>query len=151
MIIDKNDIKVDGKNLKICIVLPYFNDSLGLELLENAKEELIANNVLSNNIKVFRVAGALEIPFACQKIIKQNTPHAVVTLGVIIKGETDHYDLVAKNTYRGIMEVQLKTGVPISFGVLACNNLEQAKQRVSKEGLNKGKYAVQAALTQSLL
>jgi 6,7-dimethyl-8-ribityllumazine synthase len=151
MITNKNDIKVDGKNLKICIVLPYFNDSLGLELLENAKEELIANNVLSNNIKVFRVAGALEIPFACQKIIKQNTPHAVVALGVIIKGETDHYDLVAKNTYRGIMEVQLKTRVPISFGVLACNNLEQAKQRVSKKGLNKGKYAVQAALTQSLL
>ncbi len=151
MITDSKDIKINGSKLKVCIVVADFHYSLATEMLENAKEELVANKVRLQNIKVFRVAGALEIPFACQKIIKKETPDVVITLGIVIKGKTDHYYVVVKNAYKGIMDVQLKMEVPISFGILACNNLKQAKQRVSKKGLNKGKYAVLAALTQSLL
>lgn len=144
-------IKINGSNLKISIVLPYFNENLGLELLKNAKTELIKNNVSEENIDIVRVGGALEIPFACKKIIKDKNPDAIIALGVIIKGETSHFDLVAKNSFEGIMKVQLESDVPISFGILACENEAQAKKRVSKDGLNKGREAALAALIQTQL
>ena len=152
MEIEKTDIsKIDGKNLKIAIVLPYFNENIGMEMLENAKEELLKNNVQEKNIEVIRVHGALEIPLACQKIIKSKKPDAIIALGVIIRGETTHYDLVSENTYQGIMKVQLETGTPISFGILTCENKRQAKDRAGKRGLNKGKQAAQAVLIQTTL
>lgn len=151
MKIDNLKIRIDGKRLKIAIVLPYFNESMGLELLQNTKEELLANQVKDKNIKLFRVAGALEIPLACQKIIAKEKPNAIVALGIVVRGKTTHYDLVVKNSYQGIMEVQLKTGTPIAFGILACENLKQAHERISKKGLNKGKDAAKAALIQTLL
>ncbi len=140
--------KVNGKNLKIAIILPYFNEKLGLELLANAKNELIKNNVQEKNITVIRVAGALEIPFACKKIIEKSRvkPNTIIALGVVIRGETSHFELVTNTTYQGLMKVQLDTGIPISFGILACENIEQAKKRVSK-----GREAAQAALLQTLL
>lgn len=148
---DIPEIRIDGSNLKICIVLPYFNDEIGLELLENAKKELLAHKVKEKNIKIFRVSGALEIPFACKKIIKKEKPSAIIALGVIIRGETSHYDLVCEETYRGIMDIQLNAEIPISFGILTCENINQAKNRASEEGLNKGKDAALAALIQTSL
>ncbi len=144
-------IKINGSNLKICIVLPYFNDEIGLELLENAKKELLSHKVKEKNIKIFRVSGALEIPFACKKIIKKEKPSAIIALGVIIRGETSHYDLVCEETYRGIMDIQLNAEIPISFGIITCENINQAKNRASEEGLNKGKDAALAALIQTSL
>ena len=138
--------KPNGKNLKIAIVLPYFNEKLGLELLKNAKEELLKNNVQEKNIAIIRVAGALEIPFACKKIIGKMKPDAIIALGVVIRGETSHFELVTNTTYQGLMKVQLDTGIPISFGILACENIGQAKKRI-----NKGREAAQAALLQTLL
>lgn len=145
------NIKINGEKLKIAIVLPYFNDEIGLELLKNAKEELLKNNVKEKNIHIIRVEGALEIPFACQKIIKKLKPNAIIALGAIIKGETTHYDLVTQNTFKGIMDVQLNTGIPISFGILTCKNEKQARFRASKKGSNKGKQASQAALLQTII
>lgn len=142
-------IKIDGNRLKIAIVLPYFNDQIGVELLKNAKEELKRNSVKEKNITLIRVAGALEIPFACQKIALREKTDAIIALGVIIKGETGHYDLVCKNTYEGIMKVQLENKIPISFGVLTCENAKQARKRASKNGLNKGKDAALAILIQT--
>ena len=146
-----NNIKINGEKLKIAIVLHYFNDEIGLELLKNAKEELLKNNVKEKNIYIFRVEGSLEIPFACKKIIKRLKPNAVIALGVIIRGKTSHYSLVTRNTYQGIMKVQLDTLTPISFGILTCENETQAKHRASKKGLNKGKQAAIAALIQTTI
>jgi 6,7-dimethyl-8-ribityllumazine synthase len=146
---EHKEIKIDGEKLKIHIILPYFNEDLGMELYENAKKTLIKNNVKEENIKLSRVSGALEIPFACQKITKREKPDAIIGLGIIIRGETSHYDLVSENTYNGIMKVQLETGIPIAFGILSCENIEQAKNRVMENGLNKGKEAAEAALIQT--
>ncbi len=151
MKIDKTEIKINGSKLKICIVLPYFNESIGLELCKNAKEELLANKVPEKNIKIVRTAGALEVPFACLKIIEKEKPDAIIALGAIIRGETSHYDQVCTESYRGITDIQLKTGIPISFGILTCENINQAKERASKKGLNKGKDAALAALIQTSL
>ena len=151
MKLNETNIKIDGTNLKITIVLPFFNENLGLELLKNTKEELLKNNVKEENIKTIRVAGALEIPLACKKIIFREKPDAIIALGIIIRGETTHYDLVTEESHRGIMQVQLETGTPISFGILGCENLEQAQNRVEKNKLNKGKDAAIAALIQTTL
>lgn len=143
--------RIDGSNLKIAVIIPYFNEEIGLELLKNTKEELLANNVDKSNIEIVRVAGALEIPFACQKIADLKKPHVIITLGAIVKGETNHYDMVCDNTYKGIMDVQLKTNIPIIFGVQTCEDEKQAIERASKNGLNKGRQAAQAALIQTQL
>lgn len=142
-------ISINGKKLKIAIILPYFNEELGLELLNNTKEELINNQVQASNIKVYRVAGALEIPFACQKIAKKFD--AIIALGIVIRGETSHFKLVTETTHQGLMRVQLDTKIPIIFGILACESLEQVLKRISKKGLNKGKEFAQAALIQTLI
>lgn len=151
MELSTKNLKINGKKLKISIILPYFNDKIGLTLLNNTKKELLKNHVQEKNIEVVRVSGALEIPLACQKIIKKKKPSAIIALGVIIRGETSHYDLVTKTAYNGIMEIQLKHNTPIIFGVLTCETAAQAQKRASENGLNKGKQFAQSALLQSTL
>lgn len=146
MKIDDHNFKFDGSTYKIAIVLPYFNESLGLELLENTIAELKNHKV--SDIEIVRVAGTLEIPYACQKTIQDRNPDAIIALGIIIRGETSHYELVTETSHQGLMNIQLKHNTPIIFGLLGCENLKQAKARVSKDGLNKGKDAAQAALIQ---
>ena len=79
-----------------------------------------------------KVPGAFEIPFACQKLIKSSKPHVVIALGAVIRGGTPHFDFIASSCATGIMDVSLKTEVPIVFGVLTTNNLAQAKARTDK-------------------
>lgn len=143
--------KINGSKLKISIVLPYFHDQLGQQLLSNCLEELKVNQVSEKKIKVIRVAGAFEIPYACQITAKKDKPDAIIALGIIIKGATPHFELIAESCHQGLMQVQLTTGVPISAAVLTCNNLKQVQERVAKNKLNKGKEAAQAALIQSQL
>ncbi len=152
MQIHKNKFsKINGEKLKIAIILPYFNEKLGLELLENTKKELLNNNVKEKNIQIYRVGGSLEIPFICKKITKKNKINGIIALGIIIKGETSHYDLVTETTYQGLMNVQLETLTPIIFGILGCENIKQAKKRISKKELNKGKDFAITALIQTKL
>lgn len=146
----RKELKIDGRKLKIAVVLPYFNEELGLELFENVKKELLSNNVLEKNISLTRVAGALEIPFACKKLAMKK-PDAIIALGIVIRGETSHYDLVTETAHQGIMKVQLEEVIPIIFGILACENLKQVKERTSSKGLDKGKEFAQAALIQTLI
>ena len=150
----KNPLKnvpLDGKTAKISIVLPYFNEELGLTMLENCKKTLTENGVRETNISLTRVAGCLEIPYACKKIIDRKKTDVIIAIGIIIKGKTRHFDLVAETTHQGLMHLQLQEKVPIIFGILACSNIKQAKERVSKNGLNKGREAAIAALLQTKL
>ncbi len=136
--------KINGAKLKIAIVLPYFNEDLGKQLLQSAVSELKKNKV--SLVKTFRVAGALELPFACQKLALSRKYNGIIALGIIIRGNTSHYDYVCEQTYSGLMRVQLDTKIPIAFGVLTCENIKQAKER-----LNKGAEAAQAILIQTNL
>jgi len=143
--------KINGEKLKIVIILPYFNDKFGLELLKNTENELSRNKVKKANIRLIRVAGSLEIPFACQKAIKKYKPDAIIALGIIIRGQTKHFDLVAENTHSGLMKIQLENKTPISFGIIACENTKQVIERISKTKLNKGKDFAIAALLQTTI
>jgi len=140
---------MENKNLKIAIILPYFGEEIGLELYENTLETLIDNGIKTKNLTLTRVAGALELPLTAKKIIKKTKPDAVIALGSVIRGDTNHYDYVCTETFRGLMNVQLELETPIIFGVLTCETEKQAKFRSSKKGLNKGKSFAEAAILQT--
>ncbi len=142
----KENQSFDGSKLKIAIVAADFHQKPMEEFLQNTLEELKNHKV--ENIVIKKTSGALELPYACQKTIEQEKPDGIITLGIIIRGETIHFELVANNSYRGLMQVQLQKNTPIAFGILSCENVEQVQERVSKNGLNKGKEAVQALLKQ---
>lgn len=142
---------VDCRKLKFTIIAPYFNEELVRELYKNCEKELLACGVQKENIKTLRVAGTLEIPFAAQKAVKKFKPNVVIALGAVIRGDTNHYDLVCQTSFRGIMEVQLKTNTPIVFGILTCENLAQARKRASAKDLNKGKSFARTAIMQATI
>jgi 6,7-dimethyl-8-ribityllumazine synthase len=129
-------------NLKIAILLPYFNEKYGFKLYKNTEKTLKEYGV--GNIELVRVPGALELPFAAQKVIKRSRPNAVIALGVVLKGQTSHYELVCSETFRGLMDIQLKFNTPIIFGILTCKTEKQVKERISR-----GEEFAEAAIIQS--
>lgn len=131
--------KILNRKLKIAIILPRFNDTLGQKLLHNTQNELKKLGV--KNIQTYRVPGTLELPFAALKIALTKKFDAIIALGIVIRGETKHFELVTQTAYQGLMEVTLDEDTPIIFGVLAVENEKQAKARI-----NKGKEFAQAAV-----
>ncbi len=148
---ENNPINLNGKPFRFAIILARFNDKLGLELLKNTKETLIANSVKEKRIEIFRVPGALEIPIAASLLAQKHRYHAIIALGVVIKGATPHFQHVSQQCYRGLMDVSLCSDTPVIFGVLTVNNEKQAKERVAKKGLNKGKEYAEAAIEMATL
>ena len=134
------------KGLRVGIVQSQYNAKISETLLKSCQKTLLEAGVLEKNIQLISVPGAYEIPYACQKLIKAKNPHVVVALGAVIKGGTPHFDFIASSCAQGIMDVSLKTEVPIVFGVLTTNNPAQAKARTDK-----GTEAAQTALQISKL
>ncbi len=135
------------KSVKIGIVQSEYNSLITNVLLESCLAELKKSGVESKNIILQKVPGAWEIPIACQSLAKKNKLDVLITLGLILKGQTPHFDIIATACAQGIMEVSLKLDLPIIFGVLTTTTLAQAKARI-KGGAHgdKGIEAAQAAL-----
>ena len=135
-----------GEKLKIAILLPRFNDSITKKVLAETEKELLRSKVKKQNIKIFNIPGALELPFAAKKIAKSKKFHAIIALGVVLEGGTDHYEHVCRETYNGLMQMNLTEKIPTIFGVLTVKNIAQAEERISK-----GKDFAQAAIEMALL
>jgi len=120
------------KGLKIGIVRSGYNADIVQALYDSCIKTLLNSGVAEKNIITASVPGAFEIPFACQKMALNKAFHAIITLGAIIQGDTPHFDYIASSCAQGIIDVSLKTNVPIIFGVLTTNNLAQAKARIDK-------------------
>lgn len=131
---------------KFCIILSRFNDFIGSKLLSGAIDELIRHGVLEDNIDVVRVPGAFEIPLTALKFAKTGKYNAIITLGAVIKGSTSHYDYVCAEVSKGVAQVSLQTEVPVIFGVLTTDNIEQAIERAGTKAGNKGSDAAKAAI-----
>lgn len=127
------------------IVAAQFHSDLAAQLVDGAKRALRECNVDDGRISEVEVPGCFEIPLACSKLAKTQRFDAIVALGVVIRGETPHFDYVAGECARGIMSVQLATGIPIGFGVLTTGNLAQAQERARPGGGDKGYAAALAA------
>lgn len=133
-------------NEKFCIILSRFNDFIGSKLLDGAIDELKRHGISDDNIDIVKVPGAFEIPLAALKFAKTGRYNAIITLGAVIRGATSHYEHVSAELTKGIANVSLQTEVPVIFGVLTTDNIEQAIERAGTKAGNKGADAAKAAI-----
>ena len=140
----EGNLKGDGK--KLGIVVARFNSFLSERLLEGAIDALVRSGVESDDIDVARVPGAFEIPLVTQNMARSGKYDAVICLGVVIRGATPHFDFVAGEVAKGSAQVMLDTGVPVLFGVLTTETIEQAIERAGSKAGNKGSEVAVAAL-----
>lgn len=127
-----------SKGIKVGIVAARFNEFITSKLLGGARDGLLRHNVREEDIHVAWVPGAFEIPLVAAKMAKSGKYDAVICLGAVIRGATSHYDYVCNEVSKGIATVSLDSGVPVLFGVLTTENLEQAIERAGSKAGNKG-------------
>ncbi len=135
-----------GEGLRFGIVVGRFNSLISKKLLEGALDALSRHGVALDQVAVAWVPGSFEIPLVAKKMAASQKYDAIICLGAIIRGATPHFDYVAAEASKGIAQVMLETEVPISFGVLTCDTIEQAIERAGTKAGNKGFEAAMAAL-----
>ena len=133
-------------NEKFCIIVARFNEFIGSKLLSGAVDELVRHGAKTENIDVMWCPGAFEIPLVAKKAAKTGKYNAIITLGAVIKGSTSHYDYVCAEVSKGVASVSLETSIPVIFGVLTCDNIEQAIERAGTKAGNKGSDAAKSAI-----
>lgn len=138
--------KLIGTGRKFAIVFSRFNEFIGESLLKAAYDCLLKHGVAETNIEVIKVPGAFEIPVTADRLASKKKYDAVICLGVIIRGATPHFDYVASVTSNGISQVAQKYSVPVIFGVLTTETIEQAIERAGSKAGNKGWDSSLAAL-----
>lgn len=138
--------KFEGKGLKIALVVSRFNDFITSKLVDGAADVLIRHNVAEKDIDVYKVPGAFEIPFVCKKVVGKNKYDAVIALGAVIRGSTPHFEYVSSEVSKGVANVGLAADIPVIFGVLTTDTIEQAVERAGTKAGNKGSDAAMSAL-----
>ena len=138
-------------NERFCIVIARFNEFIGSKLLSGAIDELKRHGVSDDSIDIVWCPGAFEIPLVAKKIAKTGKYSAIITLGAVIKGATSHYDYVCAEVSKGSASVSLETGIPVIFGVLTTDNIEQAIERAGTKAGNKGSDAAKSAIEMASL
>lgn len=138
--------KLVSSNIKVGIVVARFNEFITSKLLSGAMDGLLRHNVKEEDIQVAWVPGAFEIPLIASKMAKSGKYDAVICLGAVIRGSTSHYDYVCNEVSKGIAAVSLETGIPVMFGVLTTENIEQAIERAGSKAGNKGSEGAEGAI-----
>ncbi|HLM31337.1 MAG TPA: 6,7-dimethyl-8-ribityllumazine synthase [Solirubrobacterales bacterium] len=131
---------------EFAICVATFYDDLAERLVNGATEAFAEHDVAPSSLHTFEVPGAFELPYAAKLCAESGRFDGVACLGVVIRGETDHYDLVCSEAARGIQDVQLATGVPCAFGVVTCDTREQAEARAGGDKRDQGRNAAEAVL-----
>ena len=138
--------KLVSEGIRVGIVAARFNEFIVSKLLSGCEDGLLRHGVWSEDIAVAWVPGAFEIPLAAQAMAKSGKYDAVITLGAVIRGATSHYDYVCAEVSKGVANVSLATGVPVLFGVLTTDTIEQAIERAGTKAGNKGAECAQGAI-----
>ncbi|MBQ7264893.1 MAG: 6,7-dimethyl-8-ribityllumazine synthase [Firmicutes bacterium] len=138
--------KLIGKDRKIAVVVSRFNEFITSKLLGGARDCLVRHGVEDDDITVAWVPGAFEIPVVAKKLAESKKYDAVICLGAVIRGATSHYDHVCAEVSKGVASVGLSTGLPVLFGVVTTDNIEQAIERAGTKAGNKGYDAALSAL-----
>lgn len=139
---------LDGTGMKVGIVVARFNDFITGRLLEGATSELARLGVADADIDILWVPGAFEIPLAAQKMAATGRYDGIIALGAVIRGSTSHYDFVCQHVTSGVGRVQLDTSLPVLFGVLTTDTVEQAIDRAGTKAGNKGSECAQGVVDQ---
>ena len=137
---------LEGKGLRVGVVVARFNEFITSRLLEGAESGLARYGVADDDVTVVRVPGSFEIPLTAKRLAETGRYHAVICLGAVIRGETDHYEHIGGAAAKGIANVSLSTGVPVIFGVLTTDTVEQAMDRAGGKQGNSGYNAALAAI-----
>jgi 6,7-dimethyl-8-ribityllumazine synthase len=137
---------LSAKGIRFGLVVSRFNDFIGQKLVEGAVDCIVRHGGSPENITVVRCPGAFELPSVSRKAAKSGKFDAIVTLGVIIRGSTPHFDVIAAEATKGIAQVGMETMIPVTFGVLTTENLEQAIERAGTKAGNKGFDAAMGAI-----
>ena len=138
--------RISGEGLKIAIVVSRFNDFISNRLLEGALDALRRHGAVEQNITVIKVPGSFEIPYVARKLAMRKEHDAIICLGAVIRGATPHYEYIAAEVAKGVATTALESGVPVIFGVLTTDNIEQAIERAGTKVGNKGYDAAIAAM-----
>ncbi|MFC4402073.1 6,7-dimethyl-8-ribityllumazine synthase [Gracilibacillus xinjiangensis] len=135
-----------GTGLKVGIVVGRFNEFITSKLLSGAEDALRRHGVEENNVETAWVPGAYEIPLVAKKMVESGKYDAVVTLGTVIRGSTPHFDYVSNEVSKGVASVSMDAGIPVIFGVLTTDTIEQAIERAGTKAGNKGAEAAISAI-----
>ena len=147
----KYEGELQAKGLKFAIVVSRFNDFITNKLLDGAVDALLKHGASEQNIEIITVPGSFEIPLAAKKVIEKKSPDAVICLGAVIRGATPHFGYIASEAARGIATVSLRTGIPVAFGVITADTIEQAIERSGTKSSNKGWDAALVAIEMAQL
>lgn len=138
--------KLSAEGFRFAIIVSRFNDFISSKLVEGAMDALKRHGAEDEQISLVKVPGAFEIPLAAKKLAENGQFHGIICLGAVIRGSTPHFEYVAAEVSKGIATVALESGIPITFGVLTTENLEQAIERAGSKSGNKGWDAAIAAV-----
>ena len=138
--------ELQAKGLKFAVIVSRFNDFITGKLLEGAVDALVRHGAKEEDIDVIKVPGAFEIPLAARKVASKGSYNALICLGTVIRGATPHFDYVAAEVSKGIATASMETGVPMAFGVLTTDTIEQAVERAGTKSGNKGFDAAMTAI-----
>lgn len=138
--------QLDARGLKMALVLSRFNSFITERLLEGAQDALARHGAEAADLAVIRVPGAFELPLAARKLAESGRYDAVIALGTVIRGSTPHFDYVAAEVSKGLAQVSLQSGLPVAFGVLTCDTIDQAIERAGTKAGNKGFDAAMTAI-----
>lgn len=137
---------LSAKDTRFALVVARFNDFIGQKLVDGALDCIRRHGGSEENIVIYRCPGAFELPMVAKKVALSGKYDAIITLGAIIRGSTPHFDVIAAEATKGIAQVALDTMVPIAFGVLTTENIEQAIERAGTKAGNKGFDAAMTAI-----
>jgi len=138
--------RLDAAGLKVGIIVSRFNELLTSKLQEGAIDCLIRHKAAEENIDVFRVPGSFEIPYVASKLAHSQNYDAIICLGALIRGHTPHFEYIASEVAKGIANVSMDTGVPVIYGVVTADTLEQGIERCGTKAGNRGWDAAQSAI-----
>ena len=137
---------LSAKGLKVALLLSRFNDFIGDRLKEGALDTLLRSGANEKDIDIVMVPGSFEIPLIASKLARKKRYDALICLGAVIRGSTPHFEYVSAEVSKGIARVSLEEGIPISFGIITADNLEQAIERAGTKSGNKGRDAAFSAI-----
>ena len=138
--------QLNAQGLRVAIVVSRFNDLITSRLLDGALDALLRTGADDEDIHVFRVPGSFEIPVVARRLAQQGKWDAVVCLGALVRGDTPHFDLISAEVTKGIAQSSMETGVPMTFGVITADTVEQAVNRAGLKSGNKGFDAAMSAI-----
>ncbi|NCO68479.1 MAG: 6,7-dimethyl-8-ribityllumazine synthase [Nitrospirae bacterium CG_4_10_14_0_8_um_filter_41_23] len=143
--------ELQAKGLKFGVVISRFNDFITSRLLDGAKDALLRHGAKEEDIDVIKVPGSFEIPMVAKRLALKGTYNAIICLGTVIRGATPHFEYIAAEVSKGIASASMETGIPIAFGIITSDTIEQAVERAGTKSGNKGWDAAITAIEMAQL